>query len=153
MHRLHVPGGTAPAPGLDGTPGPPGGPCCTGAPGGWHATSTGRAGYVADRLAWRRGRAGYQAAVTLSATGPVNMEVWDNTGNVLLARQSLPRTDGIQTVTLGVAARNFPNFLYGGWGPFLAKFGGGPKTQQIEARVWTPGGSTVNVYSAQLTRA
>ena len=107
---------------------------------------------MADRLEWRRWPGRFQAAVTLSATGPVNVEVWDNTGNVLLARQSLPGTDGIQTITLGVAAGNYPNFLYGGWGPFLAKFGGGPKTQRIEVRVWTPGGSTVNVYSAQLTR-
>ena len=152
VHRLHVPGGTRPLPAWT-APGAAGRPVLTGAPGGWHAASTGRAGDVADRLEWRRWPGRFRAAVTLSATGPVNVEVWDNTGNVLLARQSLPRTDGIQTVTLGVAARNFPNFLYGGSGPFLAKFGGGPKTQQIEARVWTPGGSTVNVYSAQLTRA
>ncbi|MFI5068251.1 MAG: DUF2079 domain-containing protein, partial [Streptosporangiales bacterium] len=151
IRRLHVPGGTRPLPAWT-APGAAGHPVLTGPPGGWHAASTGRAGYVADRLEWRRSPGQFRAAVTLSATGPVNVEVWDDTSNVLLARQSLPGTDGIQTVTLGVTAGNYPNFLYGGWGPFLAKFGGGPKTQRIEVRVWTPGGAAVNVYSAQLTR-
>lgn len=38
-------------------------------------------------------------------------------------------------------------------GPFLAKFGGGPKAQRIEVRVWTPGGARVDVYGARLTPA
>ena len=149
--RLRVPAGTRPLPAWT-APGAAGHPVLAGPPGSWHAGSTGRPGYVADRLEWRRWPGRFRAAVTLSATGPVNVEVWDNTSNVLLARQSLPRTDGIQTVTLGVAAGNYPNFLYRGWGPFLAKFGGGPQAQRIEVRVWTPGGGAVNVYSAQLTR-
>ncbi len=40
--------------------------------------------------------------------------------------------------------------LYSGWGPFRAKFGGGPKGERLEVRVWTPGGDTISVYSAQL---
>lgn len=38
-----------------------------------------------------------------------------------------------------------------GWGPFQAKFGGGPKAQRIEVRVWTPGGAMVNVGQGRLT--
>jgi Predicted membrane protein (DUF2079) len=151
LHRLHVPGGTRPLPAWT-APGAAGRPVLTGPPATWHVTSTGRPGYVADRLEWRRWAGRFRASVTLSAAGPVNVEVWDNTGNVLLARQSLPGSGGIQTVTLPVTAPGYPNFLYGGWGPFLAKFGGGPKTQRIEVRVWTPGGAAVNVYAAQLTR-
>jgi hypothetical protein len=93
----------------------------------------------------------FEARVTLSSDGPVNVEVWDNTGNVLLARDSLPSTDGKQTVTLTVnATRDYRKPLYSGWGPFRAKFGGGPKGERLEVRVWTPGGDTVSVYSAQL---
>ncbi len=135
-------------------PGAAGRAVLTGPASGWHVTSTGRPGYVADRLEWNRWPGRYEAAVRLSARGPVNVEVWDNTGGVLLARRSLPGTDGIQSVTLPVdATTGYPAPLYAGWGPFRAKFGGGPKAQRIEVRVWTPGGAPVNVYGARLTPA
>jgi hypothetical protein len=119
---------------------------------GWHVTSTGRPGYVADRLEWNRWPGQYDASVRLLASGPVNVEVWNNTGDVLLTRRSLPGTDGIQTVTLPVdATTGYPAPLYAGWGPFQAKFGGGPKAQRIEVRVWTPGGVRVDVYQTRLT--
>jgi hypothetical protein len=150
LHWLRVPSGTAPLP-VWTAPGAAGRAVLTGPPARWHATSTGRQGYVADRLEWRRPPGEYQASVTLSATGPVNVEVWDNTGGTLLSRRSLPSTDGIQTVTLPVdAAVSYQSVVYSGWGPFRARFGTGPKGQRIEIRVWNPGGGTVNVYRARL---
>ena len=56
----------------------------------WHDASTGRRGYVDDGLEWLLPAGRYQAAVRLSASGPVNVEVWDDTGNVLLARTTVP---------------------------------------------------------------
>jgi hypothetical protein len=117
VHRLRVPGGTEPLPGWT-APGAAGRAVLTGPVSRWHVTSTGRPGYVADRLEWNRWPGRYDASVRLSARGPVNVEVWNNTGNVLLARDSLPRTDGIQSITLPVAATTgYPAPLYGGWVP------------------------------------
>ena len=61
----------------------------------WHATSTGRQGYVADQIEWLEPIGRYLVRVRLSCAGPVNVEVWDDNGNVLLARRTvLRRTDG-----------------------------------------------------------
>ena len=150
VHRLTVPAGATPLPAWT-APGAAGRAVLTGSPSTWHVTSTGKPGYVADRLEWARLTGRFQALVTLSSTAPVNVEVWDNTGNVLLARDSLPSTAGEDTIVLPVnATRDYRKPLYGGWGPFQAKFGGGPKGERLEVRVWTPGGGTVNVYTAQL---
>jgi hypothetical protein len=151
VHRLRVPGGTLPLPAWT-APGAAGRAVLAGPSSRWHVTSTGRPGYVADRLEWNRWPGQYDASVRLLARGPVNVEVWNNTGDVLLVRRSLPGTDGIQTITLPVdATTGYPAPLYAGWGPFQAKFGGGPKAQRLEVRVWTPGGAMVNVYQARLT--
>ena len=150
VHRLTVPAGATPLPAWT-APGAAGKAVLTGNPSTWHVTSTGHVGYVADRLEWARLTGRFQALVTLSSTGPVNVEVWNNAGNVLLARDSLTSTNGKQTITLPVdATHDYRKPLYGGWGPFAAKFGGGPKGQRLEVRVWTPGEGTVNVYTAQL---
>ena len=47
----------------------------------------------------------------------------------------------------------YPASPYSGWGPFRAKFVPPPSGQRLEVRVWSPGGGTVNVYRAELTRA
>jgi hypothetical protein len=151
VSRLYVPGGTAQLPAWT-APGAAGSAVLTGPPEGWHVTSTGRAGYVADRLEWRRPPGWYLASVTVSATGPVNVEVWNNTGDVLLARRSLPSTDGIEVVTLPVdATRVYRAVGYDGWGPFRAQFAGPPPGERLEVRVWSPGTGTVNVYRARLS--
>jgi hypothetical protein len=92
--------------------------------------------------------------VILSSAGPVSVEVWNDTGSILLARQNIPSTNGIQTITVpvDVTAGN-PATVYGGWGPFRAVFGGPPGGAALEVRVWTPGGGKVNVYSARLSPA
>lgn len=150
VHQLTVPSGATPLPAWT-APGAAGRAVLTGNPSTWHVTSNGKQGYIADRLEWARLTGQFEARVTLSSTGPVNVEVWDNTGNVLLARDSLPSTNGKQTVTLLVnAGRDYRKPLYGGSWPFLAKFGGGPKGERLEVRVWSPGREIVNVYSAQL---
>lgn len=118
----------------------------------WHAGSTGARGYVTDGLAWQKPVSRYQVSVRLSATGPVNVEVWDDTGNALLARRSVPATDGVTSVTLPVTATAYRARAYAGWGPFRADFVLPPGGQRLEVRVWSPGGEMVNVYSASLTQ-
>jgi Predicted membrane protein (DUF2079) len=133
-------------------PGAAGRAVLTGPPADWHVTSTGREGYVADRLAWQSAPGQYRASVTLSATGPVNVEVWNDTDGALLTRRSLPLTAGIQTITLPVdAVAGYRATAYGGWGPFLAKFPDPPSGERLEVRVWSPGGGTLNVYQARLS--
>jgi Predicted membrane protein (DUF2079) len=117
----------------------------------WHMGSTGGRGYVADGLEWLAAPGRYQALVTLSAAIPVNVEVWNDTGNVLLARKSIPATTGIESVALAVDARTaYRASIYSGWGPFRADFIPPPAGERLEVRVWSPGGGTVNVYRAEL---
>ena len=121
---------------------------------GWHAASAGGPGYVADGLAWQEPVGPYQASVRLSASGPVNVEVWNDNGDVLLARRTLPGTSGVQTETMPVDAPvRYPSRSYSGWGPFRAEFVPPPAGQRLEIRVWAPRGTAVSVYQASLIRA
>ena len=120
----------------------------------WHVTSTGGRGYVADELAWQEPAGRYQASVTLSANGPVNVEVWNDTGNRLISRRQISPTDGIESITLPVnAATAHRSSVYRGWGLFRADFTEPPPGERLEVRVWSPGHQTVNVYRASLSRA
>jgi hypothetical protein len=119
---------------------------------GWHVTSTGGPGYVSDGLAWLVPTGTYQAEVTLSTSGPVNVEVWDDTNNTLLARRVVPRTAGVQQVTMPVdASADGDATVYSGWGPFRTASIPPAAGQRLEVRVWSPGGEAVSVYSADLT--
>lgn len=136
------------------TPGEAGRPVMSGPPATWHMTALKGRGYVADGLAWQELPGRYEAMVSLSAVGPVNVEVWDDTGNVLLARQRVPATAGVETITLPVDATDaYPPRIFPGWGPFQARFDRPLPGERLEVRVWSPGGHRVNVYSAQLVSA
>jgi hypothetical protein len=134
-------------------PGAVGRPVMTGPARTWHVTAAGGRGYVADELTWYEQPGRYQVQVTLSTTGPVNVEVWDDTGHVLLAQRRIPGTAGVESVGLPVNATTaYPVRLSSGWGPFRADFVP-PRPGQLEVRVWSPGGAVVNVYRAEITRA
>jgi len=151
MSHIAVPDGSDPLPAWAAA-GAAGLPVLAGQVSGWHMTATGAKGYVADGLEWLEKPGGYSAAVTLSAAGPVNVEVWDDTTGTLLARRAIPQTSGIQQIVMPVAAPNAPNATaFSGWGPFHADFATPPAGQNLEVRVWSPGGEAVNVYSADLT--
>jgi hypothetical protein len=151
LRRLTASAGTSPLPAWT-APGVAGRAVLAGPPSGWHVASTGRRGYVADRLEWDRAPGQYQASVTLSAAGPVNVEVWNNTSGMLVGRRSVPATTGIQTITVPADIQaGHHQSAYGGWGPFRAEFARTPYQDRIEVRVWTPGSGSVDVYAAQLT--
>jgi hypothetical protein len=150
VHKITVPGESTPLPAWA-DPGPAGRAVLAGPVAGWHVTSVGREGYVAEGLTWQQPPGRYQALVTLSATGPVNVEVWNDTGNTLLARLSIPATAGVESVVLPVDATTaYRARAYAGWGPFRADFAAPPPGERLEVRVWSPGGETVNVYRAEL---
>jgi hypothetical protein len=153
MRTIDVAGNSSPLPAWA-APGAAGISVTTGPSALWRMTSTGGRGYVADGLAWQEPPGRYEAQVTLSATGPVNVEVWNDTGDTLLARRTVMATTGIEPVTLGVDATTvYPARAYPGWGPFRAEFAPPPSDQRLEVRVWSPGGEAVNVYSAELARS
>lgn len=120
----------------------------------WHLAATGAKGYVADGLAWQEPPGRYLATVTLSASVPVNVEVWDDTTGTLLARRSIPGTRGIEQVAMPASVPAAPDAtVYPGWGPFRADFTLPPPGQRTEVRVWSPGGGAVSVYGADLSPA
>ena len=118
----------------------------------WHAGSTGREGYVSDGIEWLEPLGRYTVQVVLSATGPANVEVWDNNGRgALLTRRTITGAAGRLRVNLPVSISTpSESTVYSGWGPFSAHFVPPVPGQRIEVRVWTNGGTTVNVYSAQI---
>jgi hypothetical protein len=150
VHSITVPGDSVPLAAWT-TPGAAGRAVMAGPIADWHVRSTGGPGYVADGLAWQEWPGRYQAFVTLSATGPVNVEVWNDTGDTLLARRSLPATTGVETIALPVAATTaYDAGAYSGWGPFRGEFLPPLWGNRLEIRVWSPGTGTVNVYRAEL---
>lgn len=154
MRSLDIPGNLSPLPAWT-SPGVAGRAVLAGPETTWHVTSTGARGYVADQLEWQAPPARYEATVTIQvAGGPVNVEVWNDTGNTLLARRTVLPTGGIQTISMPVdASTPYKATVYSGWGPFRAQFVPPPAGERLEVRVWSPGGTSVNVYSADLTHA
>jgi hypothetical protein len=153
VREITVPDGSAPLPAWTAA-GAAGLTMMSGPVSGWRVTATGARGYVADGIEWQEPAGSYRATVALSATGPVSVEVWDDTAGTLVARRTIPATDGIQQVTLPVDAPHAPNAtVFSGWGPFRADFVPPPAGQLLEVRVWSPGGFAVSVYSAELTSA
>lgn len=120
----------------------------------WRAVSNGHTGYVVSGDYWREEPGRYVATVALASTGPVNVEVWNTTGNVLLARRSLPGTNGMTAVTLTVDAMHaYPVRTYSGAGPFQIMPLQPLPGDDLEIRVWTPAGNFVSVASVELARA
>jgi hypothetical protein len=152
MHRLDVPGNLSPVPAWTSV-GVEGRAVLTGPEANWHVTSTGGRGYVVDQLEWQAPPGRYDAAVTLlTSGGTVNVEVWDDTSGGLLARRTVLPTDGIQTISMPVDATiPYQAKVYAGWGPFRADFTSPPPGERLEVRVWSPGGTLADVYSADLT--
>jgi hypothetical protein len=153
VHTITVPGDSAPLAAWTAV-GAAGRAVMAGPVAHWHAASAGGQGYIADGLAWQQPPGQYQASVSLSATGPVDVEVWNDTGDALLARRSIPATSGIQSVTIPVDATTaYRPTVNSGWGPFRTVRLSPPPGQRLEVRVWSPGRETVNVYSAGLRPA
>ncbi|MGC8463982.1 MAG: DUF2079 domain-containing protein [Acidimicrobiales bacterium] len=150
---LTVPAVPATVPGWA-TPGPAGRAVTVGPPSTWRAVSTGQAGYVVAGDYRREPPGRYTATVVLATAAPVDVEVWDTTGGVLLARRQLAATNGQEAVTLPVdEPRTYPHHVYTGAGPFRITPIEPPPGDQLEVRVWTPGGAPVAVYSVELQRA
>lgn len=120
----------------------------------WSRISNGHSGYVVAGDYFSEEPGSYVARVKLSSRVPVNVEAWNATGNVLLARATLTPHAPARIVALPVDVRRlYPNVAYSGLGPFRITPIPPAPGNQIELRVWTPGGGRVRVYSLGLSRA
>jgi len=153
ISSIDIPGSTSPLPAWAAV-GVAGRPVLDGPESTWHMAATGASGYVADGIQWQIYPGRYQVNVTLSASAPVNVEVWDDTTNTIVTRRTIAQTDGAQQVELPLTVPAAPDAsAFSGWGPFHADFVSPLAGQLIEVRVWSPGGVAVNVYSGDLTTA
>lgn len=113
----------------------------------WQAVSTGAQGYVVAEDYWAEPPARYRVTAVLSTSAPVNVEVWNATGNTLLARRVVPRTSGVRSVIFDVdATRRYPHTVYGGSGLFRIDPLLPPPDDDLEIRIWSPGRATVGVH-------
>lgn len=117
----------------------------------WRISATGERGYLLYGAYWYEQPGEYEASVQLSSSGPLEVEVWNASANVLLARRSIPATTGRIAVTLPVdAERVVPHGVFHGFGPFATRPVAPPHEDELEVRVWTPGRETADVYSVRL---
>jgi hypothetical protein len=124
-----------------------------GSPSQWRRQSLHKPGYVLTGDYWRLARGSYTAAVSVRATGPIHVEVWNDTGNLLLARRTLPKTQGLQQVRVPFAlTRQFPRNIFAGVGPFRYQPVVPTLDNNIEVRVWTAGQGSVDVYWVSVHR-
>jgi hypothetical protein len=117
----------------------------------WYTSSNGRRGYVLDGAYWREPHGMYQATVRLAVAGEAFVEVWDTTTHTLLARQEIADTIGRETVDLTTSVpRSTTHQTFRGWG-LWSRSPVEPRGDQIEVRVWSPGGDSIaTVYSVHL---
>ncbi|NNN21059.1 MAG: DUF2079 domain-containing protein [Acidimicrobiales bacterium] len=91
------------------------------------------------------------AQVKLSDSGGVNVEMWDDSTNTLLAREQ-PSNNGIVQAALiqGVTpSANLPrvNSVLHGFGIWTVRAAPGPSGDLIEIRIYSNGSSPVTIYS------
>lgn len=149
---LVIPPSTAPVGGWV-VPGPAGRSSTVGPVSQWSSTSNGKSGYVVSGDYFYRSAGTYQARVTLSSSGPVVVEAWNSTGNVLLSRLSISVTNGRTVASLPVDVNHvYPDSnVYQGWGPFSYTPPFLSPGNTIEIRVWHPASTNVQVYSLKLS--
>jgi len=139
-----VPGWALPSNGL---------PVVTGPLSTWRAQSVGDAGYLVHGDYFQEMPGEYQATVSLSAQGPVWVELWDSSSNTLLARRELLQTNGMQSVVLTGdfehAAKSHP---YAGIGPWRTDPAPPPPGDALEVRVSLPDANvTASVYEVSVS--
>jgi uncharacterized membrane protein len=133
--------------------GPAAQPVLSGPEDTWHMVSNGQSGYVVDGAYFRAGKGTFRVTATLATTAPVNVEVWNATGNVLLARRSIPATNGQEAVQLTVEEPViYPRPLFRGTviTPLVPL--PGPPTDDLEVRIYTQADNDVSVYSISFVR-
>ncbi|HMD46713.1 MAG TPA: DUF2079 domain-containing protein [Acidimicrobiales bacterium] len=150
VHRLRFPGAGVTVPAWS-APGVAGRPVVAGPEADWYVTSTGRPGYLVSGDEWLRAPGSYLAGVSLSAQTPLNVEVWDDNDDQLVARRQVPATDGVTEVEMPFSVVGHPASAgYSGWGPLRIQPIPPLAGEELEVRVWAPAGAAATVYSVTL---
>lgn len=123
----------------------------------WHVSSTGVSGYVISGDYWSEPVGKYLATVTLSNKSPIFVEVWNDSSDVLLARDELTSNSRTTKVTMPFDVTQVvpqPS-SYSGVGPFKITPipNETPHEDRLEIRVWSAAGGSANVYSVSIRKS
>lgn len=122
-----------------------------GPPTGWYVAASGKAGYVAYGDYYREPIGKYTASVYMSSSGPVTIQVWNATAGTLIAQRTVPSTDSPEAITFPLSVTSLvPLHGQEGIAPFSVQPIPPIPGNDIEIRVYTPGGAVVSVYSVRL---
>ncbi len=150
IHSINLPGVTTQLPGWV-TAGPAGVAITNGPVNTWRLVSSGKPGYVLAYDYWKEPVGAYTASITLSASGPINVEVWNANSDTLLARRELPQAESRTSLSIPVDnPKSFSTSPFTGEGPFQMTPPEAGVGDQLEVRVWSPGATTVQVNSVGL---
>ncbi|MGA7418784.1 MAG: DUF2079 domain-containing protein [Acidimicrobiales bacterium] len=129
-------------------------PLLSGPASGWRIDATGQTGYVAWGDYWRLPKGSYVAGIRLSSNGPVSLQVWDSDRQELIAQRQVPSTqaDGVVSVPFD-APTPLKRPSTEGSGPFRLMPVQPPPNDQIEVRVYSPGGTAMYVSSITVLRS
>ncbi len=134
-------------------PGSAGTPVTVGPQNQWYLSANGSTGYVLAYDYFREPAGSYRAVVRLVTEGPLNLEVWDNSTDTMLARQPLTATGAPMTIketfTLDKSVGDNP---YSGFGPWIIHPTPGPPGDQLEVRAYTETGAGVKIYSVTIEK-
>jgi hypothetical protein len=114
----------------------------------WVAGSTGNSGYVVSGDYWRLSAGNYVAGVNVQAEGPISVQVWDADRDRLVAQRDLPQTYGPTLVAVPFSSPGHLEVpLTQGAGPFRVRPDPPPYNDQLEVRIYSPGGTPVSASS------
>ncbi|WP_249010371.1 DUF2079 domain-containing protein [Conexibacter sp. DBS9H8] len=125
-----------------------------GPPADWFVASNGKPGYVVAHDYFRELPGTYTATARLAASGPVRLELWNADTSTLLARTDFPGANTPVTVSVTGVLRHIARpHQFSGFGPWSEQQPLPAGGDQLELRVWSPGGNdAVSVYSLLLHR-
>jgi hypothetical protein len=135
-------------------PGPGGTAIALGTEDQWYLASNGVAGYVMAYDYFRETAGDYRAVVRLDTTSPLNVEVWDDSTNTMLARDTLSATARPEQVsvpfTLSHAVGDHP---FAGSFLWVIHPTPGPPGDQLEVRAYSATGAGTKIYSVAIEKS
>jgi hypothetical protein len=123
----------------------------------WHIRSNGTAGALVFGDDWLERVGRYKAEVSFKSSGPVSIQVWNNTTNKMLAERDYRSTRGMVNAVMRVEVTrkdpvraSSPGALYLGFGPFHVDPIPAYVGNSLEIRVLVSSGVKASVYSVSM---
>jgi hypothetical protein len=101
---------------------------------------------------WKTLYGKFQISATLEIKGkPVNFEVWDVFAHQIVLRRVLQGSEALTTYNFDFNVSGIaPLPVFQGIGPFVVHPLGSNLVNELECKIWSPGGSSITVYSINL---